>query len=432
MKTKRKEVPVEKRPGIYKQFYWCQASKTWKPTGKFRAVRRVPIGDTTQKEQQFFPNLVDAIKFRSQGKQMSAADEALTSDDEDGEKKAFLFRDLVAEFKREHYPLVEESTRQSYDKLLPSLDFLLDYPVSEINTQVLKSLAQFWVSDYPRSFRRMSFEKEWQLLRVILRFYKEDVPEGEDFSLPSFKKLKRKTVFIQNVEGKVEYLDSEDTLKFLQALQKRHFTNYVAAILQYFFALRIGEVCGLYKDCINLEKRVVTIRRCVHWDLRTWIPTVKEYTKTKRIRYLPIPEQLVPILRQVIADSDPKSPLLLMKENGDPLNRKTISTYYNMILASLGFSYVSGTHFLRRTAATLANEATGDIDAVSRFLGHTSVRVTRRYTGETDAQKLKVSKALESVFQVDGGADKLYGVNSVPQKPAPEKPGRNLRLVSND
>lgn len=325
---------------------------------------------------------------------------------------------------------ITECSVKTYEKLLPALDFLADYPAKDIDGKVLNSLAQFWLNDFPRSFRRKSFEKEWQLLRVILRFYREEVEEGVNYNVPSFKKPRKRTVLIESSDGSVKYLDSEDATKFLQELKKRNDTYFVVALLQYFFALRIGEVCGLYKDCIDLEKKVITIRRCVHWDLRTWLPSVKEYTKTKRVRRLPIPEQLVPVLQDVIKQSDPSNPLFVSKK-GLPVNRKTIATYYNMVLGSLGLNHVSGTHFMRRTAATLANDATGDIDAVSRFLGHTSVRVTRRYTGETDHQKQKISKALGDVFKVDGGADKMFGGDSVPQKPAPKKPVSKLRLVSN-
>jgi integrase len=148
------------------------------------------------------------------------------------------------------------------------------------------------------------------------------------------------------------------------------------------------------------------------------VPRIKEYTKTKRVRFLPIPEELATELQRLLEAGDPKCQLLLARADGSPLNRKTIATYYNKVLRDLGFTHVSGTHFLRKTAATLANEAVGDIDAVSRFLGHSSVRVTRRYAGETDAQKAKVSRALGSVFRVDGGAAQMFERSVDPQKPA--------------
>lgn len=415
MKTMRKEVAVKNKTGIYKQFYWCEASSTWKPTGRYRAVRAIQIGETSKKEQAFFANIADALKFRHDGQTDSISDDVMMGVEPNN---GLLFRDLVEQWKRFHYLTIEESTRQGYEKLRPALDFLNDYPVKKIDQQVLNRLAYFWMNDYPRSFRRKTFKKEWQLLRVILQHYKDEIPEGSGYGMPSFRKLKKMTVLVPEVEGDVKYLDSEETIAFLGKLRERHYVFFQVALVQYFFALRIGEVCALYKDCIDFEKKIVAIRRGATWNLRTWVAKINEYTKNKRVRFLPIPDLLVTELRTAIASSDPKSPLLFSRPDGTPLNRKTIATFYNKVLGEIGFTHVSGTHFMRRTAATLANEATGDIDAISRFLGHSSVRVTRKYTGETDRQKLRVSNALGAVFQVDGAPDQMFGTSVFPQIPA--------------
>lgn len=136
------------------------------------------------------------------------------------------------------------------------------------------------------------------------------------------------------------------------------------------------------------------------------------------MRYLPIADELMPELQPLLGSNDSSSLLIFQRADGSPLNRKTIATFYNKVLKEIGLVHVSGTHFLRKTAATLANESLGDIDAVSRFLGHSSVRVTRRYTGETDRQKQKVSSALGAVFRVDGGAVQMFEPSVDPQKPA--------------
>jgi hypothetical protein len=247
MRSTRKEVPVKNKTGIYKQFYWCEAASTWKPTGKYRAVRRVTVGEISQREQTFFSNIADALKFRQAGSGEDSVDETSLSRTKEDGANDLVFRDLLEQWKKYHYLLVEESTRQTYEKLLPALDFLLDYPLRKIDNSVLNRLAHFWVNDYPRSWRRKSFEKEWQLLRVILQHYKDEIPEGASFVMPSFRKLKKMTELVPQIEGEVKFLDAEETVAFLNELRRRHQTFYCAALIQYFFALRIGEVCGLYK-----------------------------------------------------------------------------------------------------------------------------------------------------------------------------------------
>ena len=81
-----------------------------------------------------------------------------------------------------------------------------------------------------------------------------------------------------------------------------------------------------------------------------------------------------------------------------PVNRQTIAKVYNRTLKRLGFTHVHGTHFLRATAATLANEATGDFYAVSKLLDHSNPNITLRYVAPTNSAKQKVADALNSVL----------------------------------
>ena len=55
---------------------------------------------------------------------------------------------------------------------------------------------------------------------------------------------------------------------------------------------------------------------------------------------------------------------------------------------------MTGTHLLRRTAATQANDVTGDFFAVSQLLDHSSAKITERYVKRLPSQKRKVADAL--------------------------------------
>lgn len=81
-------------------------------------------------------------------------------------------------------------------------------------------------------------------------------------------------------------------------------------------------------------------------------------------------------------------------KDGELLNRKAIGLSYNSVLKNLGIQDVTGTHFLRRTFATLANELTGDFYAVSKVLDHSSTDVTQRYVRPMLSQKRKVAEAI--------------------------------------
>jgi hypothetical protein len=78
----------------------------------------------------------------------------------------------------------------------------------------------------------------------------------------------------------------------------------------------------------------------------------------------------------------------------------------------MGLSHIKGTHWIRKTSATLANQITGDFYAVSRLMDHSSPNVTLRYVSPTNAEKQKVANALNSV--VNQSTDKA------PKAPEPQ------------
>jgi hypothetical protein len=80
-----------------------------------------------------------------------------------------------------------------------------------------------------------------------------------------------------------------------------------------------------------------------------------------------VPDILVIELNALKAKRDLNVPFVFHKQ-GVHLNRKTIAGAYNRALQHIGISHLSSTHLLRKTAATLANEATGDFYAVSALV----------------------------------------------------------------
>ena len=77
------------------------------------------------------------------------------------------------------------------------------------------------------------------------------------------------------------------------------------------------------------------------------------------------------------------------------MNRQTVAKAYNRALRRLQISRLSGTHMVRKTSATLANEVTGDFYAVSKLMGHSSPDITLRYVAQTSAGKQKIANALD-------------------------------------
>lgn len=405
---RRKERAVRNCPGVYKEFLISVDGKEV-PSGRYRSVRKRSKAGAGRKEQAFFDNFQDAKDFRD-----FKIDKSVGGVHRERSPDGMKFGDLVDRWKQTHFLMIDVSTRETYEKLLPALSWLDEYVVKSIDSEVLLAFGHHLRHEYPRTSRRKSYEKEIQVLRVVLNFFRENVKEGAAYALPSFKTLRRVTRIQPKSDAMVRYLSPSETIAFLQELKKeRDPQHYFVALVQYYIAGRIGEPLGLMPKAISLDKMEIRVERAVNWHVPSWEPYIKEYPKNKKTRVVPISPELAVVLKELMRGKKTDE-LLFQYADGSPLNRKTISTAFNRVLKRLGFTHVSGTHFIRKTTGTHAKMLTGDIDAVSRYLGHSSTRVTRLYVGDLDVQKQEIAKGLGSL---------LEGLNdekseSVPQRPA--------------
>jgi integrase len=404
---KRKEIPVRNNPGIYKEVQCQNDGGTWVETGRYRAMRRVYINGESKKQQAMFRSLEDARAFRSGTLEKQTASRHVHRVDVNAaeESEALTFEGLVEEWKSFHYLQLEISTKQMYDRRLPHLDFLNKIPVEKIDTLMVDELVKYWVNEHPKFYQRQSFEKELNLLKVILNFYRKR--KNAAFIVPVLEEHYRAADVARKPERPVQSLSTEELGQFLDFLKDGINPNYyVLALAQFSFGLRIGEVCGLAWSNLDLQNRVAVIDQVVTWHHTTWEPSIKKRPKNNKVRVLVIPE----ILAAELARVKPRRSLnvdLVFHRDGVPYSRKDVGKVYNRALEALGIKHVSGTHMMRRTSATLANEATGDFYAVSKLLDHSSPNVTLRYVSQTTASKRKVANALNGVLgnALNGGAE---------------------------
>jgi len=434
-----KEVPVRNNPGICKRFEYDESKKTWKDTGKFRAMRRVVKDGISRKEQAIFSNIEDARNFRggSTDKPVSSGRDIHLNRPENS-NVGMTFGGLVAKWKPFHFLKLEHSTKQTYEKRLPNLHFLMNVPVERIKTSVIDDLVSHWVETYPKGGQRCTFEKELNLVKVILNFYRKRI--NPSYLVPVLLEHYEAADVAKKATPEVASLTQEELSKFLDELKSSKSPIFhTMALTQFCLGLRVGELCGMRWEDVNLDTGVARIEQTVSWDLMTWEPRIKLRPKNGKVRILVMPEILVQELRRLKPQRDRDVQLIFHKKGG-PMNRQTIGKAYNRALERLGYTHVRGTHMLRKTAATVANEITGDFYAVSRLMDHSSPNVTLRYVSQTSAGKRKVADALNSALMnqekkkesskaIESSNDDLSA--PVPARPRHENPVL-LRLVKSN
>jgi integrase/recombinase XerD len=396
---KRREEPVRNNPGIYKEFRFDESAQKWIETGRFRAIRRVGPRGRSVKEQAVFDNICDAKSFRTGLIDKTPSGKNVHKGVTD---QGIRFSDLVEEWKGFHFLRLERGTKGLYEKLLPHLEFLHPCNVRDLNTSAIDRLVQYWRSgSYPKTDRRETFRKELTLLRVVLHYYKKR--HDPAYGIPIFPEHFQACDIVKKQKARFKALTREELGQFLETLRKGYATDlYVLALAQFGLGLRIGEVCGLKWECIDLEQGIATIRWTVDWDEKTMEALLKPRTKSGKERLVAIPSFLADELRRLKAIRDVAHPNieLVFHKRGEPLLRKVICHAHNRALEDAGITHVSGTHLMRRTAATLTLLATGNVYAVKQLLGHSHLKTTEAYIDElVGGQPVKVASALNEVLE---------------------------------
>jgi site-specific recombinase XerD len=124
--------------------------------------------------------------------------------------------------------------------------------------------------------------------------------------------------------------------------------------------------------------------------------------KLREDRYLPLHPQVVALVDDYRAAHVPSEhPLLLPRENGQPLDRHTVTRFINKAGLAAGLPHIHP-HQLRHTLATQAINRGMSLEAIAAMLGHRSMDMTLRYA------KIANRTVADEYFAVTDQVDALY------------------------
>ena len=153
----------------------------------------------------------------------------------------------------------------------------------------------------------------------------------------------------------------------------------LGVLLSLYTGMRIGEVCALSWEDVDLVQKVVYVR---HTVARVRNPVSVDGPRTKLIldrpktkaskREIPVSSLLKPVIQQVKMHS--ASPYVI-SASGCFVSPRTYEYRYHKLLKSCGIREVNY-HALRHTFATRCIEVGMDIKSLSEILGHANVGIT--------------------------------------------------------
>lgn len=186
--------------------------------------------------------------------------------------------------------------------------------------------------------------------------------------------------FPLNHEKKVVEVMTKENYKRLVVYLRDNFSfKNLGILICMCTGLRIGEVCALKWEDVNIEEKTIKIRHSVQRIY--FVEGEKRYTKiminspkTKESnRDVPMSGELQKILRPLMKVVNPG--FFIISNDSKPIEPRTYRNYYKRLIKMIGLPELKF-HGLRHSFATRCIESKADYKTVSTILGHSNITTT--------------------------------------------------------
>ena len=199
---------------------------------------------------------------------------------------------------------------------------------------------------------------------------------------------------------KIQILTLEEQQKLELALMESADRINLGIMISLYLGLRIGEVCGLRWEDLDLEIGILYVQRSIQRiadsssDNRRKTKIIIDTPKTHYSnRKIPIPSFMVPILRQYQEQEDN----YILTGDSSYLEPRNYYRKYKKIMRSCHMEHFNY-HALRHTFATRCVENGFDTKSLSEILGHANVSTTlQKYVHPSIDLKRKHMERLENI-----------------------------------
>ncbi len=247
----------------------------------------------------------------------------------------------------------------------------------------------------------MQAAKAYRLLRVILNTAVED----ERIAANPCK------VRGAGVERSPErpFIDAEIVLRIAAAIEERY---CAVVLLSGFGGLRLGELLGLQRGDLDLDRHLVhVVRQTVELKKGERLTTAPKTDAGQRTVHLPtaVSAALGEHLDRYVTADQPTE-LVFTGPLSEGLRRATLYTAWHKALGELGLQGIH-LHDLRHAAGTLAAQQGASVRELMARLGHASPAAAQRYQHAAERRDSVIAAALDEVLLA---ATRIGGAPDVP------------------
>lgn len=265
-----------------------------------------------------------------------------------------------------------------------------DYLLNELSPEIIQSKL---VDNLCETHAYSTIHKAYVLLNECLNFAidKDYIVKNpcRQVKTPKKETFDQKEIRILSEDEIVRFKETATSTRKNIAIPKYQYGLIITLII--YTGLRVGELCALQWQDINLDTRKITISKSVGVvkdanNKRKLI--IQPTTKSGKTRYVPLNKKAISILEAQRKMVGGIATDFIVNGSSEIVDKTVVANSYPKICKSANIPNPSGIHSLRHTFASLALQRGIDIKVISDILGHASVNFTyNTYVHIIDKQK---------------------------------------------
>lgn len=386
--SKKGYAKIKGAEGIYK----------YEGSGNYLAMKKI----NGKQFQETFTTIFEAKQWR---KTFDGISYVKQSDADENSSSYSTLKEVWEVMQKHHFPSLATSTKAIWIRRYELLKPLEHLPMDKITTSKFTSWVNVQIEHFKSEeykelnrghARRCNLNNELNMFVTIFNWYKQSEQfEKEAVLLTCPVKLKHKKLgFIRPVPDKRKQIDIKSAFLFFDYLQPLY---RELAMMQFYCAGRIGEICGLQWSNVDMKNRRMLIKQtCIFHPSHKTFLELKPFPKNKEPRPVFITEEIMEVLKRREVFKVKGNDFVFHVE-GNPINYCNVQLNYREAQRKSGIPY-TGTHILRHGMAKLARQVGGGLDAVIAMTGHKDIKLADHYSKcDEDDQKHFSEKIMEHI-----------------------------------